>query len=346
MSDNGAKTNTLGLEVGDYKGAKTTLCLGCGHDQITREIIQAAFQAGVDPYNVVKTSGIGCSSKTPAYFISQGYGINSVHGRMPSIATGANCANRHLVTVGVSGDGDTASIGMGQFVHAVRRNTNMVYIVENNGVYGLTKGQFSATSEKGSVKKGGHVNDYADIDLCAIALELGCGFVARSFSGDQKQMIALIRAAIAHKGFAFIDCVSPCVTFNNLADSTKGFDFLRSNNIKLHDIGFVADYEAERVEQEPGGTCAVTMPDGGSIRLSALPDTDEYDPTDVHEARKVLERDRLDAGHIYTGLIYVNPESTPLHETIDLPDRPLALYGEDALRPDRAAFEDLLSKYR
>ncbi|RKY21536.1 MAG: 2-oxoacid:ferredoxin oxidoreductase subunit beta [Planctomycetota bacterium] len=346
MSDNGAKTNAIGLTVDEYKGSKTTLCLGCGHDQITREIIQATFQSGLDPYNLVKTSGIGCSSKTPAYFVAQGYGINSVHGRMPSIATGANCANPQLVTIGVSGDGDTASIGLGQFMHAVRRNTNMVYIVENNGVYGLTKGQFSATSEKGSKKKGGDTNDYADIDLCAMALELGCGFVARSFSGDQKQMISLIRAAIAHDGMAIIDCISPCVTFNNLSDSTKGFQFLRDNNIKLHDIGYVADYEAEQVEQAPGGSLEVSMPNGGVITLSALPEGHEYDATDVHAARAVLEKDRLDAGHVYTGLIYIDPDSTPLHKTLELPaDRPLAKYGEDELRPDRAAFEGILDSF-
>ena len=346
MSDNGANTNSLGLKVDDYKGGKTTLCLGCGHDQITREIIQAAFQSGVDPYNVVKTSGIGCSSKTPAYFISQGYGINSVHGRMPSIATGANCANPGLITVGVSGDGDTASIGMGQFVHAIRRNTNMVYIVENNGVYGLTKGQFSATSEKGSKKKGGEINDYSNIDLCAMAVELGCGFVARSFSGDQKQMVALIRAAIAHNGFALIDCISPCVTFNNLSDSTKGFEFLRENNIKLHDIGYVADYEAEQVEQVPGVTVDVTMPNGGSIRLTALPEGERYDPTSIDAARKVLERDRIDTGKVYTGLIYVDPNSQPLHKVLGLPSgRALALHGEDELRPSREAFEDILTGF-
>jgi len=339
------KTNHIGLEKSDYSGGKSTLCVGCGHDLITRAIIAASFQSGVDPYNVVKTSGIGCSSKTPAYFINNGYGINSVHGRMPSIATGANCANHHLVTVGVSGDGDTASIGMGQFVHAARRNTDMVYIVENNGVYGLTKGQFSATSELGSVKKGGAVNDFADIDLCAIALELGCGFVARSFSGDQKQMTSLIRAAIAHKGFALIDSISPCVTFNNLSESTKGFDFLKSNNIKLHDIGFVADYDAEKIEQQPGERVSVELPDGGVIELTALPEGEDYDPTDMHAARKVLERDRIDTGHVYTGLIYVHPDSQPLHETLALPDRPLCQMGEDDLRPSPEVFAGIVDSY-
>lgn len=342
MSD--PKTNTIGLEKKDYGGLKTTLCVGCGHDQITREIITAAYESGVDPYNVVKTSGIGCSSKTPAYFIDKGYGINSVHGRMPSVATGANMANKNLITVGVSGDGDTASIGMGQFVHAVRRNTNMVYIVENNGVYGLTKGQFSATSDKGATKKGGEQNDYSDIDLCTMAVELGCGFVARSFSGDMKQMTSLIRAAIAHNGFALIDCISPCVTFNNLKDSTKGFEWLREHNIQLHEVGFVADYQAEQVEQVPGGTVNVPLPDGGVITLTALNDED-HDPTNVTSARRVLERSRLDEGHVFTGLIYLDPESQPLHETLGLVDAPLCALDEAALRPSEAAFGELVDSY-
>lgn len=345
MSDATSNTNAAGLTKKDYGGAKSTLCLGCGHDQITREIIEAAFESGVDPYNVVKTSGIGCSSKTPAYFINQGYGINSVHGRMPSVATGANCANKHLITVGVSGDGDTASIGMGQFVHAVRRNTNMVYIVENNGVYGLTKGQFSATSEKGVRKKGGEVNDYADIDLCAIAVELGCGFVARSFSGDAKQMVALLRAAINHDGFALIDCVSPCVTFNNLSDSPRGFEWLRENNVKLHDVGFVPEYEAKKVEQEPGKALTVDMPDGSFIKLQAL-DESIHDPTSITAARRILEKDRLDKGHVYTGLIYYDPSSQPLDVTIGLGDKPLTQLDEDELRPSRATFDGILAGYK
>lgn len=344
MSD----TNTIGLTKADYAGdSKSTLCLGCGHDQITREIIQAVFLAGVDPYNVVKTSGIGCSSKTPAYFVGNGYGINSVHGRMPSIATGANMANKNLVTIGVSGDGDTASIGIGQFMHAVRRNTNMVYIVENNGVYGLTKGQFSATSEKGSRKKGGDTNDYSDIDLCKLAVELGCGFVARSFSGDQKQMTALIRAAINHKGLAFIDCISPCVTFNNLPDSTKGFDWLREHNVKLHELGFVPEYDAEKIEQLPGESVTVDMPDGSMIRLSALSDDPTiYDPTDIAIARKQLEKDRVDQAHVYTGLIYVDPASQALDDIMHLPDVPLCQLGEAELRPSREQFDGLLAGFR
>jgi len=348
MSETTAQTNHLGLKKDDYAGGKTTLCVGCGHDQITRWIIQAAYESGVDPYNVAKTSGIGCSSKTPAYFISRGWGINSCHGRMPSVATGASLANRNLVVLGVSGDGDTASIGMGQFVHAVRRNVDMVYIVENNGVYGLTKGQFSATSDKGARVKSGATNDYADIDLCQLALNLGCGFVARSFSGDGKQMTALIRAAIAHRGFALIDAISPCVTFNNLPDSTKGFQWLREHNVQLHELGFVAPYEAQQVEQKPGEAVSVEMPDGSHILLHRLADH-EHDPTSFESADKLLERDRREPGRIFTGLLYykaASPESQPLEDVAHLGGKPLAQLGAAELRPSREAFEGILAGYR
>jgi 2-oxoglutarate/2-oxoacid ferredoxin oxidoreductase subunit beta len=347
MSETTTPTNPLGLTRADYGGAKSTLCLGCGHDQITRHIIAATYESGVDPYNVAKTSGIGCSSKTGAYFINKGYGINSVHGRMPSVATGAAMANRHLVVLGVSGDGDTASIGMGQFVHAVRRNTNMVYIVENNGVYGLTKGQFSATSDRGARVKSGEVNDYADIDLCQIAMDLGCGFVARSFSGDAKQMVALIRAAIAHKGFALIDAISPCVTFNNLPDSTKGFAWLKEHNVTLHELGFVAPYEPAQVDQAPGTTVSVDLPDGSHIVVHKLADH-EHDPTDRRAALEVLSRDRSETGHVYTGLIYCNPAlaPAPLEEIKHLPDAPLATLGEQELRPTAEQFAELMATYR
>ena len=341
MSDAATKTNRIGLEKKDYAGGKSTLCIGCGHDQITRHIIEATYQSGIDPYNVVKTSGIGCSSKTPAYFIDKGFSINSVHGRMPSIATGANAVNKHLTTIGVSGDGDTASIGMGQFCHAVRRNLNMVYIIENNGVYGLTKGQFSATSEEGSVKKGGDVNPFDHMDLCTLALDMGCKFVARSFSGDSKQMVNLIRAAINHNGLAVIDCISPCVTFNNLPGSTKGFAWLKEHNVSLHEVGFIAPYEAEEVDQPQGEDVDVPMPDGSSIRLHALSEKD-YDPTDFHAARQILERDHMDQEHVYTGLIYYNPNSTTHDQVLKLGDKPLTLLNEDELRPDRAAFDAML----
>jgi len=347
MSETTAATNHIGLKREDYSGSKSTLCIGCGHDQITRWIIQAGYESGIDPYNVAKTSGIGCSSKTGAYFIDRGYGINSVHGRMPSVATGASVANRNLVVIAVSGDGDTASIGIGQFIHAVRRNTNMVYVVENNGVYGLTKGQFSATSEKGARLKSGDVNQYADIDLCQLALELGCGFVARSYSGDGKQMVALLRAAIAHRGFALIDAISPCVTFNNLPDSTKGFAWLREHNVTLHELGYVAPYESKHVEQEPGTALEVDMPDGSHIVVHKLGDS-EHDPRDRKSAMAVLERDRNEPGHVYTGLLYYRPDTElpPLEELRRLPAKPLASFGAEELRPDRAAFDGILAQYR
>jgi 2-oxoglutarate ferredoxin oxidoreductase subunit beta len=346
MSETAKTTNHAGFEKADYTGAKSTLCLGCGHDQITRHIIAATYESGVDPYNVAKTSGIGCSSKTGAYFLHKGYGINSVHGRMPSIATGASMANRHLVVLGVSGDGDTASIGLGQFMHVVRRNTNMIYIVENNGVYGLTKGQFSATSEKGARVKTGEVNDYSDIDLCQIALDLGCTFVARSFSGDSKQMVSLIRAGINHRGFALIDAISPCVTFNNLADSTRGFAWLKEHNVSLHELGFVPPYEPVQVEQKPGTTRIVDMPDGSHIVIHKLSEQD-HDPTDKRAALRILDKDREDAGHVFTGLIYYNSDSNaPLEDMRHLPDTPLAQLGAKELRPSKEAFEGILAGYR
>ncbi|HZL99965.1 MAG TPA: thiamine pyrophosphate-dependent enzyme [Planctomycetota bacterium] len=338
-------TNRIGLTRADYAGGKSTLCLGCGHDQITRHIIAATFESGVDPYNVAKTSGIGCSSKTGAYFINKGYGINAVHGRMPSIATGASLANRHLVVLAVSGDGDTSNIGLGQFMHAVRRNTNMTYVVENNGVYGLTKGQFSATSDKGAKVKSGDVNDYNEIDLCQMALDLGCGFVARSFSGDARQMVALIRAGIAHRGFALIDAISPCVTFNNLADSTKGFAWLKEHNVSLHELGFVPPYEAVSVEQAPGTSQVVDMPDGSHLVIQKL--AEDHDPTDRSRALEILARDRADHSRVLTGLIYYDPQSNaPLDELQRLPDKALAQFGAEELRPGKAEFDQLLAAYR
>ncbi|MHC5210858.1 MAG: thiamine pyrophosphate-dependent enzyme [Planctomycetota bacterium] len=346
MSEQAKTTNHAGFEKSDYSGAKSTLCVGCGHDQITRHIINATYQSGVDPYNVAKTSGIGCSSKTGAYFINKGYGINAVHGRMPSVATGASIANRHLVVLGVSGDGDTASIGIGQFMHVVRRNTNMTYIVENNGVYGLTKGQFSATAEKGARVKSGETNDYSDIDLCQLALDLGCTFVARSFSGDAKQMVSLIRAAINHRGFALIDAISPCITFNNLADSTKGFTWLKEHNVSLHALGFVPPYEAVQVDQVPGTIRVVEMPDGSHIVVHKLSDQD-HDPTDKRAALRILEKDREDEGHVFTGMIYYDPTSdAPLEDLRRLPDTPLAQLDVDVLRPGKQDFEGILRDFR
>ncbi|MBI1785359.1 2-oxoacid:ferredoxin oxidoreductase subunit beta, partial [Candidatus Sumerlaeota bacterium] len=245
-------TNRLGLELKAYKGGESTLCAGCGHDSITKSIIDSFFELGVEPYRLAKLSGIGCSSKTTAYFLGQSHGFNAVHGRMAALAVGTNAANRTLINVGVSGDGDTASIGLGNFLHMVRRNVPLVYIIENNGCYGLTKGQFSATADKGSVQKGGAVNQMAPIDCCALAIEMGCGYVARSFSGDFKQAVALLKGAIAHGGTAVVDIVSPCITFNNHEGSTKSYKYAKSHEEPLHELGFMAYFEEIKVDYDPG----------------------------------------------------------------------------------------------
>src|SRR5881394_1848286 len=246
--------NRFGLSIADYKGADSTLCAGCGHDAITAQIIKAFYEYGVEPHRVAKMSGIGCSSKTPAYFLSQSHGFNGVHGRMPALATGVMLANQTLISIGVSGDGDTASIGMGQFVHLLRRNVPMIYIVENNGVYGLTKGQFSATADMGSKLKTGVVNDLPAIDLCAMAIELGCAYVARSFSGDMKQLLALLKGAVAHRGTALLDVISPCITFNNHEDSTKSYKWAKDHEIPIQEIGFVPYFDEITVDYDPGTT--------------------------------------------------------------------------------------------
>src|SRR5262249_14525125 len=263
-------TNRLGYTLADYKGADSTLCAGCGHDAITSQIIKAFYEYGVEPHRVAKLSGIGCSSKTPAYFLSRSHGFNGVHGRMPALGTGVMLANQTLVSIGVSGDGDTASIGAGQFVHLLRRNVPMIYIVENNGVYGLTKGQFSATADLGSQLKTGVVNDLPAIDLCAMAIELGCGYVARSFSGDMKQLVALIKGAIAHRGTALLDVISPCVTFNNHESSTKSYKWAKDHEEAIQEIGFVPFFEEIHVDYDAGTTQDVKLHDGSHIRLKKL----------------------------------------------------------------------------
>src|SRR5512136_1195706 len=259
------KTNRIGLTVLDYRGGKTTLCAGCGHNAISERIIDAAYEMGVQPENLVKLSGIGCSSKSPAYFMNRSHGFNAVHGRMPSIATGVALANHKVMLLGVSGDGDTASIGIGQFVHLMRRNLPLIYIIEDNGVYGLTKGQFSATADVGSQLKTGVVNDLPAIDLCAMAIELGCGYVARSFSGDMKQLVALIKGAIAHRGTALLDVISPCVTFNNHEDSTKSYGWGKSHEERINDFNFIAPQEEITVDYAPGEAKEVMMHDGSMM---------------------------------------------------------------------------------
>src|ERR1700757_1606604 len=275
------KLNRINLSVLDYNGGKTTLCAGCGHNAISERIIDAMFEMGVKPENVAKLSGIGCSSKSPAYFMSRSHSFNSVHGRMPSVATGAMLANRNLMALGVSGDGDTASIGIGQFVHLMRRNLPIIYIIEDNGVYGLTKGQFSATADVGSKLKTGVINDLPPIDTCAMAITLGATFVGRSFSGDKKQLHAMLKAAIAHHGAVMLDVVSPCVTFNDHEGSTKSYKFVKDHEEPLHDLNFVPHFNEIDVEYDEGDSLNVTMHDGSTLRLRKL--EHEYDPTDKTE---------------------------------------------------------------
>ncbi len=335
-----AKTNHIGLTVKEYRGAKSTLCKGCGHDVITNTIISAFYEMGVEPHMVAKMSGIGCSSKTPAYFLNQAWGFNSVHGRMPSVATGAVVANRNLVSVGVSGDGDTASIGMGQFVHMMRRNVPCIYIVENNGVYGLTKGQFSATADEGSKLKNGSINDLPPIDLCAMAVHLGCGFVARSFSADRKQLLQLLKAAIAHNGAAFLDVMSPCVTFNNHQGSTRSYDWGRDHEGPVHELGFIPHWEQPDQEFADGEMIDVPMPDGGHMHVRRI-DEEMHDPRDKQAAMALLARDYQNEDEFLTGLIYCNPETRTVYDTLNLPEEPLHTMGPDKVRPTREQLAEI-----
>lgn len=338
------KTNKIGLLLGDYKGHDSTLCPGCGHDAITSSIIKACFELGIEPHHVAKMSGIGCSSKTPNYFLDQAHGFNTVHGRMSSIATGSHLANRELINLGVSGDGDTASIGLGTFLHMVRRNVPIVYIVENNGCYGLTKGQFSATADIGSVKKGGkEVNDLPPVDICALAIQMGCHFVARSFSGDTHQVRTLIKAAMAHTGTAVLDIISPCVTFNNHEGSTKSMTYAREHEDPLHEIDFIGPAEQITVDYEPGEMTEVVMHDGARIRLKKV--DHDYDPTDRDKAMALLH-EAQDELHFYTGLIYYNPDSMPFDEEMHLVDEPLSSLPTERLRPSNEAFAEIMESFK
>jgi 2-oxoglutarate/2-oxoacid ferredoxin oxidoreductase subunit beta len=331
-------TNALGLTRRDYEGAVSTLCAGCGHDSISAAIVQAAFDLDLEPHRIAKLSGIGCSSKTPTYFLGAAHGFNSVHGRMPSVLTGANLANRDLIYLGVSGDGDSASIGLGQFAHSVRRGVNMVYIVENNGVYGLTKGQFSATSDKGSKSKKGVVNTDSTIDLVAMALQLGATFVARSFSGDKEQLVPLISAALLHKGAAFIDCVSPCVAFNNHLGSTKSFDFVREHNAAVNALDFMTDHDAITASYPPGTVETVEQHDGSTLTLRKL--AADYDPHNRLAAMNYLQ-ERQHAGEIVTGLLFVEREAEDLHHHLGTIETPLNQLGDRELCPGSEALDRL-----
>jgi 2-oxoglutarate ferredoxin oxidoreductase subunit beta len=335
--------NKLGYTHRDYEGKISTLCAGCGHDSITGSIIEACFELSIEPHRVAKISGIGCSSKTPDYFLGNSHGFNSVHGRMPSVLTGANLANRDLIYLGVSGDGDSASIGFGQFAHCMRRGVNMVYIVENNGVYGLTKGQFSATADRGSKSKRGVVNADSAIDMVGIALQLGASFVARSFSGDKKQLVPLIKAAIEHRGAAFIDVISPCVAFNNHPGSTKSFDYVREHNDAVNKLDFITGRSAITVDYAPGTVELVQQHDGSTIALRKL--DAEYDVHDRLAAMNFLAHHAA-KGQIVTGLLYVAAEAEDLHRHLNTVETPLNALGEAELCPGSAALDKFNSSLR
>lgn len=335
--------NKLGFTRRHYEGRVSTLCAGCGHDSISAAIVEACFELDIEPHLIAKLSGIGCSSKTPDYFLRQSHGFNSVHGRMPSVLTGANLANRSLIYLGVSGDGDSASIGLGQFAHAIRRGVRMVYICENNGVYGLTKGQFSATADAGSKSKRGEVNTDTPIDLVSLALLMGASFVARSFSGDKKQLVPLIKAAINHKGPAVLDIVSPCVTFNNHAGSTKSYGFARTHDEAVNTLDFTAKHQEITVDFEPGTTEVVRQHDGSILKLHKL--HPRYDASNRLAAMTYLA-ERAAAGEIVTGLLYIDTEARELHDHLNTTETPLNALGESDLCPGAEALETVNAEYR
>lgn len=335
--------NKLGYSVDFYEGALSTLCAGCGHDSISAGVIQACYEMNIEPHRLAKLSGIGCSSKTPAYFLSNSHGFNSVHGRMPSVATGANLANRDLIYFGVSGDGDTASIGMGQFVHVIRRNLNMIYIVMNNGCYGLTKGQDSATADNGSKNKSGQVNPFESIDLAGLAIELGAGFVAQSFSGDKTQLIPLIKAAIKHPGFAFINVISPCVTFNNNVGSTKSYDYVREHLDATSTIDFVPEMKEITTNYEEGSSKNVKMHDGSVLQLNKL--AKDWDPMNRQSVANAMMIAKS-KGEILTGLLYMSPNTVDLHNTIQTNDRALNSLTKKDLCPGNEILKTINAELR
>jgi 2-oxoglutarate/2-oxoacid ferredoxin oxidoreductase subunit beta len=335
--------NELGYTHRDYEGSISTLCAGCGHDSISAALIEACFELSIEPHRVAKLSGIGCSSKTPTYFLGNSHGFNSVHGRMPSVLTGANLANRDLLYLGVSGDGDSASIGLGQFAHALRRGVNMVYIVENNGVYGLTKGQFSATADRGSKSKRGITNTDNSIDLVAMALQLGATFVARSFSGDKTQLLPLIKAAIEHQGAAFIDVISPCVAFNNHLGSTKSFDYVREHNEAVNRLDVITGRAPIKIDYAPGSVQIVEQHDGSKLVLRKL-DSD-YDVHDRQAAASFLQSHAA-KGQIVTGLLYVDSEPEDLHHHLNTVSAPLNSLSEQELCPGSATLEKINASLR
>src|SRR3981189_564631 len=337
------KVNRIGLQVIDYRGGKTTLCAGCGHNAISERIIDAMYEMGVQPERVAKLSGIGCSSKSPAYFMNRAHSFNSVHGRMPSVATGAMLANKNLIALGVTGDGDTVSIGAGQFVHLMRRNLPIIYVIEDNGCYGLTKGQFSATADLGSTLKSGVVNDLPPVDTCSLAIQLGATFVGRSFSGDKRQLHTMLKAAIAHKGTVMLDVVSPCVTFNDHEGSTKSYKYVKDHEETLQEMSFVPHFEDIAVEYDPGTTVSVTMHDGSHLQLRKL--EEDYDPTDKIRAISRLT-EAHEKGEVRTGMFYVNTKAPNFIDMLDVVDQPLATLPESMTRPGREVLDAAMEELR
>ena len=339
----GKKTNRIGLDVQPYRGGKTTLCAGCGHNAISERIIDAFYEMGVDPRMVVKLSGIGCSSKSPAYFLGAAHGFNAVHGRMPSVGTGAMLANRKLIAIGVSGDGDTGAIGIGQFVHLMRRNVPIIYIIEDNGCYGLTKGQFSPTADLGSTAKSGAPNDLPPIDTCMLAIQLGASFVARSFSGDKKQLLSILKASLSHRGTCMIDVISPCVTFNDHEGSTKSYAYAKEHDEPLGEVSFVPFFEDITVEYEPGTTTQVQMHDGSKLFLKKV--AEDYDPTDKLAAVRLLH-ETARRGEFATGVLYIEPDKDDFVSLLNVVDEPLANLPLDRVRPGREALEEVMESLR
>ena len=337
------KVNRIGIEPQVYKGGKTTLCAGCGHNAISERIIDAFYEMGVDPRQVVKLSGIGCSSKSPAYFLGAAHGFNAVHGRMPSVATGAVLANRRLIAIGVSCDGDTGAIGIGQFVHAMRRNIPMIYIIEDNGCYGLTKGQFSPTADLGSTLKTGVINDLPPLDTCALAIELGASFVARSFSGDKKQLLSILKASLSHRGMCMIDIISPCVTFNDHEGSTKSYAYAKDHDEPLGELNFVPFFEDISVEYDPGTTREVTMHDGSKLLLKKV--AEDYDPTDKLAAISLIH-ETVRRGEFPTGILYIEPDKDDFVTLLDLTAEPLNTLPLDRIRPSREALDEIMESLR
>jgi 2-oxoglutarate ferredoxin oxidoreductase subunit beta len=337
------KLNRIGLDVQPYRGGKTTLCAGCGHNAISERIVDAFFEMGIDPRQVIKLSGIGCSSKSPAYFLGAAHGFNTVHGRMPSVGTGAMLANRTLTAIGVSGDGDTGAIGIGQFVHLMRRNLPIIYIIEDNGCYGLTKGQFSPTADVGSMLKNGVVNELPPIDTCALAIQLGATFVARSFSGDKKQLLSILKASLSHRGTSLIDVLSPCVTFNDHEGSTKSYAYVKDHDEPLGEVSFVPYFDDISVEYDAGTTKEVQLHDGSRLYLKKV--SEDYDPTDKMGAMRLMH-ETASRGEFATGVLYVEPAKEDFLGMLNIVDEPLATLPLERVRPERHVLDEVMESLK